>query len=98
MDFFRVTSPLWGESVNGGFPSQRPVTQSVDVFVDVRLNKQIVTPVSWDAIVVIMTSLLCVFHESTSVVGETELVNKDPNIPIWLLIVTYWPFHMYLGK
>ena len=27
-------------AVTGGFPSQRPVTQNFDVFVDLRLNKQ----------------------------------------------------------
>ena len=27
--------------VNGGFPSQRPVTQSFDVFFDFRLNKRV---------------------------------------------------------
>ena len=36
---FRVTGPLWGESTGpGGFPSQRPVTRSFDVFLDLRLN------------------------------------------------------------
>ena len=30
--------PLWGEST-GGFPSQRPVTRSFDVFFDLRMNK-----------------------------------------------------------
>ena len=36
--------------VSGEFPSQRPVTQSLDVFSDLRLN-------NWDAIVPIMMSL-----------------------------------------
>ena len=41
MDFFRVTGPLWGESpVNGGFPSQRPVTRGFDIFFDLCLTKQ----------------------------------------------------------
>ena len=32
---FRVTCPLWGKpSVTGGFPTQRPVTRSFDVFCD----------------------------------------------------------------
>ena len=52
--------------VTGGFPSQRPETQSFDAFFDLHLNKQlskqsaeqtIETPVIWDAIVLIMTSL-----------------------------------------
>ena len=37
-NIFRATCPLWGEST-GGFPSQRSVTQSFDIFFDVRLNK-----------------------------------------------------------
>ena len=41
---------------SGDFPSQRPVTQSFDVFFDLRMNKRLI----WDAIVVIMTSLWCV--------------------------------------
>ena len=35
---FRVTGPLCGE-FTGEFPSQRLVTQSFDVFFDLRLNK-----------------------------------------------------------
>ena len=40
---FHVTSPLWegNPSVPGGFPSQRPVTRSFDVFFDMRLNKRL---------------------------------------------------------
>ena len=47
-------------SVSGGFPSQRPVTQSFDVFFDLRLKtieQTIETPVIWVTIVIIMTSL-----------------------------------------
>ena len=34
-NFFHVTGPLWGESIGtSGFPSQRPVTQSFDIFFD----------------------------------------------------------------
>ena len=51
-----VKSPVTNE-----FPSQRPVTRSFDVFFDLRLKKtveyKIVTPVIWDAIALIMTSL-----------------------------------------
>ena len=36
---FRVTGPLFGEPVTGELSSQRPVTRSVDVFFDLRLNK-----------------------------------------------------------
>ena len=46
------------EEVTGGFPSQRPVTRSFDIFFDLRLNEQtIVAPVIWDAIALIMTPL-----------------------------------------
>ena len=39
---FRVTGPLWGESTGDRWiPSHRPVTRSVDVFFDVRLNKRL---------------------------------------------------------
>ena len=59
---FRVTNPLWGvPPVTGGFPSQRAVTLSFDVFFDLRLNKRlskkIRTQVIWDAISLIMMSL-----------------------------------------
>ena len=40
-NIFRVTGPLWGNTpVTSGFPSQRPVTRSFDVFLDLRLNKR----------------------------------------------------------
>ena len=40
-NFFCVTGPLWGNPpVTGGFPSQRPVTRSFDVFFYLRLNKR----------------------------------------------------------
>ena len=39
---FRVTGPLCGEVTGPGeFPAQRPVTQSFDVFFDLRLNKRL---------------------------------------------------------
>ena len=31
----------WNPSVSGGFPSQRPVTRSFDVFFDLRMNKRL---------------------------------------------------------
>ena len=47
--------------VTGEFPAQRPVTRSFDVSFDLRLDLTIEqtmdTPVFWDAIAVIMTSL-----------------------------------------
>ena len=49
-------------SLVGEFPTQRSVTQSLDVFFDLRLNKRlsktIVRLVIWDAIASMMTSLL----------------------------------------
>ena len=39
-NIFRVTGPLCGEFTGPGeFPAQRPVTRSLDVFFDLRLNK-----------------------------------------------------------
>ena len=43
--------------VTGEFPSQRPVTQSFDVFFDLRPNKLSGKQVIWYAIAPIMTSL-----------------------------------------
>ena len=41
-NIFRVTGPLCGEFTGpGDFPTQRPVTQSFDVFFDLRLNKRL---------------------------------------------------------
>ena len=58
-NIFRVTGPLWGEST--GFPSQKPVTRSFDVFFlsapEQTVEQTIETLVIWDAIVLITTSL-----------------------------------------
>ena len=46
--------------VTGEFPSQRPVMRSFDVFLSVpeqAAEQTLETPVTWDAIVFIMTSL-----------------------------------------
>ena len=46
--------------VTGGFPSQRPVVRNLDIFFDVSgqtVEQTIKTPVIWDAIALIMTSL-----------------------------------------
>ena len=41
-NIFRVTGPLCGEFTGPGeFPTQRPVTQSFDIFFDLRLNKRL---------------------------------------------------------
>ena len=47
-------------SVTGGFPSQRPVTRSFDVFLSApeqTVKQTVETPVIWDATRLIMTSL-----------------------------------------
>ena len=55
--FFALLALCAGNSpVTGEFPSQRPVTQSFDVFFDLHLNQEFGTPVTWDAITLIMTS------------------------------------------
>ena len=38
-NIFRVTGTLWGRFT--GHPSQSPMTQNVDVFFDLRLNKRL---------------------------------------------------------
>ena len=41
-NIFRVTGHLCGNSpVTGEFPSQRPMTRSFDVFIDLRVNKRL---------------------------------------------------------
>ena len=61
-NLFRVTGHLCGEfTVPGEFPAQRPVTQSFDVFFDLRRNKRLSKPIVrleiWYTIAPIMTSL-----------------------------------------
>ena len=54
---------FWGETTGHRWiPSQRPVTRSFDVFFELHLNKRLSkqtrqTPVIWNAIALIMTSL-----------------------------------------
>ena len=54
--FFALLAPVTGE-----FPSQRPVTRSLDVFFDPHLNKRLSTQswglVIWDVIAPIIASL-----------------------------------------
>ena len=41
-NIFRVTGPLCGEFTGSGeFPTQKPVTQSFDVLLDLHLNKRL---------------------------------------------------------
>ena len=58
-NIFRVTGLLWGES-KGGFPSHRPVMRNFDILLSApeqTAEQTIKTPVIWDAIALIMTSL-----------------------------------------
>ena len=43
--------------VTGEFPAQRPVPRSFDIFFEPAVEQAIETPVIWDAIALIMTSL-----------------------------------------
>ena len=63
METFSALLALYAgnSSVTGEFAAQRPVTQSFDVFFDLRLNKRLCKHSRcleiWDAIALIMTSL-----------------------------------------
>ena len=47
-NIFRVTGPFWGQSTgHRGFPSQRPVARSFDVFIALRLNKRLSKQSRW---------------------------------------------------
>ena len=50
-NIFRVTGP----SVTSEFPSQKPITQSFDVFLNKTIGQIIVRLVIWDAVALIMT-------------------------------------------
>ena len=96
---FRVTSP-WGENlpVTGGFPSQRPVTRSFDVFFDLRLNKRPSKQSrrQWfDAIVLIMTSL-----QWTGNIGACSLVRHTTvsRIGYAILVPVWLPYRRHLFK
>ena len=55
---FLVTGALCREFTGQGeFSIQKPVTQSFDIFFDLRVNKTTVRLMIWDAIMVIMTSM-----------------------------------------
>ena len=60
--------------VTSGFPSQRPVTRSFDVFFNLRLE----TPVIWDAIALIITSLKWNEHQCGS-----SYLNTTPKYCRW---------------
>ena len=63
METFSASLALCAGSspVTGEFLPQRPVTQSFDVFLDLRLNKRLSKPIEtsviWDDIVLIVTSV-----------------------------------------
>ena len=87
--FLRYWPFLW---VTGWFPSQRPVTRSVDVFFwsapEQTVEQTIETPFFLDTIPPIMTSLQCVGpisggHNRCQVnIGPTHLGNM--NSPLWI--------------
>ena len=56
LNIFRVTGPLPEESI-GGFPSQRPVTRSFEQTPEQTVEQTPETPVIWESIALIMTSL-----------------------------------------
>ena len=86
---FRVTGHLWGNlPVTGGFPSQRPVTRSFDVFMCAWTN-------SWansrdDTMALILTSLCC------SVTIRMVMVPVQYPMPINILkfisVAIHWMF------
>ena len=89
-NIFHITGPLWGEStVTGGFPWQRSVTWGFGAFFDLRLNKRlsqhIETPVTWDAIALIMTQLwwhsLLIYRVMTAVLEMPANVALFPVAP-----------------
>ena len=49
--------------VTGEFPTQKPVTRSFDVFFAPTVEQTMETPVIWDAIALIMTSLFASLME-----------------------------------
>ena len=59
MEAFSALLTLCAENspVTGEFPSQKPVTRSFDVFFEQTVVQAIETPLIWDAIALIMTSL-----------------------------------------
>ena len=80
---FRVTRFCEGNpTVIGGFPAQRPVARSFDVlFSPEQMIKQTMgTPVIWDAIALIMTSLLWWIHVWKRIVTFALSVTGSWNI------------------
>ena len=65
----------WNRPVTGGFPSQRPVTRKFNVFFDLpekTAEQTIETPVRWDAIGIIMTSLWCIVTQQCVFTSQTN--------------------------
>ena len=59
--------------VTGGFPSQRPVTQSYDVFLDLRLNKRLSKQSRWRWFETSLRSLWCHCNgKSTGLVSSSH--------------------------
>ena len=76
--------------VTGEFPSQRPVTRSFNVFLDLCLERTgeytIVRLLIWDAIGLIMTSLWCgTYHLNTAALNECGRWCKSTGVGLHLL-------------
>ena len=101
---FRVTGPLCGEFTGPGeFPTQRPVTRSVDVFFDLRLNKWLSKQPSgsgdlrrhrghYDVIVVIMTSMFpsqpVVTEKTPSLDGINRNIDHNTKTYVYIMMTS----------
>ena len=81
--------------VSGEFPSQRPVTRSFDVFLrflrsgpEQTPDKTIQTPVSWDAIALIMTSLQSLTAVGTIIPLSHNNATTVKVMGIWILWIS----------
>ena len=89
---FRVTDPLCGEYPRPGeFPSQRPVTQSVDVFFDLRLDERL-SKQSWSWwFETLSRSLL---RQSNVLTENVSVMRKE--FPFHYVIIPWDKYRIYL--
>ena len=88
-NIFRVTGHLCGNSpVTGEFPAQRPVTQSFDVFFDLRLNKWL-SKQSWGWWFETLSRPL--WRHCNDMMLNTVLENKTDDIDICFSITALIP-------
>ena len=81
-NIFRVTGPLCGEFTGPGeFPTQRPVTRSFDVYLDLRLNKRLCKQ-SWGWW---FETLLCPLWRHSNVTNILQGYITLTGVMIWLL-------------